>query len=38
MVFNVSQSKARLFDLVVHGERVTIAKYNLPNVDFVPHR
>jgi len=38
---NLSEAKAklsRLVDMVCHGERVVIAKNNLPLVDLVPHR
>jgi len=41
MVVNVSEAKAKLsklLDMVYHGERVTIAKNNLPVADLVPHR
>ena len=40
MIVNLSEAKAqlsKLVDLVCHGERVTIAKNNLPLVDLVPH-
>lgn len=41
MLVNVSEAKAKLsklIDMVCHGERVVIAKNNLPLVDLVPHR
>lgn len=41
MVFNVSEAKAKLsklLDMVYHGEKVTIAKNNLPVVDLIPHK
>ena len=41
MVVNVSEAKAKLsklLDMVYHGEKVTIAKNNLPVADLVPHR
>jgi prevent-host-death family protein len=40
MVVNVSEAKAKLsklLDMVYHGERITIAKNNLPVADLVPH-
>ncbi len=40
MVVNVSEAKAKLsqlIEMVHHGEKVTIAKNNLPIVDLVPH-
>lgn len=40
MVINVSEAKAnlsKLIDMVFHGEKVVIAKNNLPLVDLVPH-
>ncbi|WP_457602553.1 type II toxin-antitoxin system Phd/YefM family antitoxin [Nitratifractor sp.] len=40
MVINVSEAKAKLsqlIEMVYHGEKVTIAKNNLPIVDLVPH-
>lgn len=40
MVVNVSEAKAKLsqlIEMVYHGEKVTIAKNNLPIVDLVPH-
>ncbi len=41
MIVNVSEAKAQLsnlIDRVYHGEKVTIAKNNLPIADLVPHR
>jgi len=41
MIVNVSDAKAnlsRLIDLVFHGEKIVIAKNNLPLVDLVPHQ
>ena len=41
MVVNLSEAKAKLsklIDMAYHGERVTIAKNNLPVVDLVPHK
>lgn len=41
MIVNISEAKAKLsylIDLVFHGEKVVIAKNNLPLVDLVPHR
>jgi prevent-host-death family protein len=40
MVFNISEAKAKLSKIVemaYHGEKVVIAKNNLPLVDMVPH-
>ena len=40
MVVNTSEAKAqlsRLIDLVYHGEKVVIAKHNLPIAELVPH-
>lgn len=40
MVVNVSEAKAKLsklIDMVYHGQRVTIAKNNLPIADLVRH-
>lgn len=40
MVFNVSEAKAKLsklIDMAYHGEKVVIAKNNLPIVDMVRH-
>ena len=41
MIVNVSEAKAKLsklIDLVLQGEKVVIAKNNLPLVDLVPHK
>ena len=41
MIINVSEAKAnlsRLVELAYHGERVVIAKNNLPVADLVPHK
>lgn len=41
MIVNLSEAKAKLsklVDLVYHGEKVTIAKNNLPIADLVPHK
>jgi prevent-host-death family protein len=41
MVVNVSEAKAKLsklLDMVYHGQKVTIAKNNLPVADLVPHK
>ena len=41
MIINVSEAKthlSKLIDRVYHGEKVTIAKNNLPLVDLVPHK
>ena len=41
MIVNVSDAKAqlsRLIDRVRHGEKVVIAKNNLPIAELVPHR
>ncbi len=40
MIINVSEAKAKLsqlIDMVYHGEKVVIAKNNLPVVDLVLH-
>jgi prevent-host-death family protein len=40
MIVNVSEAKAnlsKLIDKAYHGEKVVIAKNNLPLVDLVPH-
>ena len=40
MIVNISDAKAqlsRLIDRVYHGEKVVIAKNNLPVADLVPH-
>ena len=40
MIINISEAKAqlsRLIDRVYHGEKVVIAKNNLPIADLVPH-
>ena len=41
MIVNISDAKAnlsKLVDMVYHGEKVVIAKNNLPLVDLVPHK
>ena len=41
MIVNVSEAKtnlSRLLDLVYHGEKVVIAKNNLPVADLVVHK
>ena len=41
MVINVSEAKAKLsqlIDMVYHGEKVVIAKNNLPIADLVKHK
>lgn len=41
MIINVSEAKAKLsqlIDMVYHGEKVVIAKNNLPIVDLVIHK
>jgi prevent-host-death family protein len=41
MVVNISEAKtnlSKLVDMVYHGEKVVIAKNNLPLVDLVPHK
>ena len=41
MIVNISEAKtnlSKLIDMVYHGEKVTIAKNNLPLVDLVKHR
>ena len=41
MIVNISEAKAqlsKLIDRVYHGEKVVIAKHNLPIADLVPHR
>lgn len=41
MIVNISEAKAHLsnlIDRVYHGEKVVIAKNNLPIADLVPHR
>ena len=41
MIFNVSEAKAKLsqlIDMVYHGEKVVIAKNNLPIVELVIHK
>ena len=39
MIVNVSEAKlSKLIDLVFHGEKVVIAKNNLPLVDLVIHK
>lgn len=40
MLVNVSEAKAKLsklIDMVYHGEKVTIAKNNLPIADLIKH-
>ena len=41
MIVNVSEAKtnlSKLIDMVYHGEKVVIAKHNLPMVDLVIHK
>lgn len=41
MIVNVSEAKtnlSKLIDMVYHGEKVVIAKHNLPIVDLVIHK
>lgn len=41
LVVNISEAKtnlSKLVDMVYHGEKVVIAKNNLPLVDLVPHK
>ena len=41
MIVNLSEAKAHLSQLVdqaYHGERIVIAKNNLPLIDLVPHK
>lgn len=41
MIVNIPEAKTRLsqmVDMVYHGEKVVIAKNNLPLVDMVPHK
>ena len=41
MIVNISEAKtnlSKLIDKVFHGEKVIIAKNNLPLVDLVPHK
>lgn len=41
MVVNISEAKtnlSKLVDMVHHGEKVVIAKNNLPLVDMIPHK
>lgn len=41
MIINIAEAKAKLsslIDAVMHGEKVVIAKNNLPLVDMVPHK
>ena len=41
MIVNVSEAKtnlSKLIDMVYHGEKVVIAKNNLPMVDLVIHK
>ena len=40
-IVNISEAKAqlsKLIDRVQHGEKVVIAKHNLPIADLVPHK
>ena len=40
MIINVSEAKAnlsKLIDKAYHGEKIVIAKNNLPLVDLIPH-
>jgi prevent-host-death family protein len=41
MIVNISDAKthlSKLVDMVYHGDKVVIAKNNLPLVDMVPHK
>ncbi|HON79541.1 MAG TPA: type II toxin-antitoxin system prevent-host-death family antitoxin [Spirochaetota bacterium] len=41
MIVNISEAKAklsRLIEMAYHGEKIVIAKNNLPLVDLVPHK
>ncbi|HHD77469.1 MAG TPA: type II toxin-antitoxin system prevent-host-death family antitoxin [Campylobacteraceae bacterium] len=41
MIINISEAKAnlsKLLDMVYHGEKVVIAKNNLPIADLVKHK
>ena len=41
MIVNISEAKtnlSKLVDMAYHGEKVVIAKNNLPLVDLVPHK
>ncbi len=41
MIINIAEAKAKLsslIDAVLHGEKVVIAKNNLPLVDLIPHK
>lgn len=41
MIVNISDAKtnlSKLVDMVYHGEKVVIAKNNLPLVDLIPHK
>ncbi|WP_299876925.1 type II toxin-antitoxin system Phd/YefM family antitoxin [uncultured Cocleimonas sp.] len=41
MIINISEAKtnlSKLIDMVYHGEKVTIAKNNLPIADLVIHK
>ena len=41
MIVNVSEAKtnlSKLIDMVYHGEKVVIAKHNLPMADLVIHK
>ena len=41
MIVNISDAKtnlSKLVDMAYHGEKIVIAKNNLPLVDMVPHK
>ena len=41
MIVNISDAKtnlSKLVDMAYHGEKIVIAKNNLPLVDLVPHK
>ncbi|MBA7534318.1 hypothetical protein ES705_26564 [subsurface metagenome] len=41
MIVNISDAKtnlSKLVDMAYHGEKVVIAKNNLPLVDLIPHK
>ncbi len=41
MIINISDAKtnlSKLVDMAYHGEKIVIAKNNLPLVDMVPHK